>query len=105
MSIFEQNKDVNNWLAADGRDYEWTLSTTKKHRVTENIAFLQVCFENGVENSIESVWQYIRANAGKDNFLFKTASNTTATTVDGNQITKSKLARTLARLLKNTKNK
>ena len=92
-------QDVNTWLEADGRNYKWIPSTDIKPRMTVFRAFLQDCFQSGVEKNIESVWQYMRSNAGKDNFLFRAVSNTTATTVDGKRVNKDNLARTLARLI------
>lgn len=93
-------QDINTWLEAEGRNYKWIPSTSIKPRTTPFRAFLQTCFRSGVDKNIESVWLYIRNNAGKDKFLFKTASNTTATTIDDKVVKKDALARTLAGLIK-----
>ena len=93
-------QDVNTWLEAEGRNYKWISSTSIKSRTTHFRAFLQDCFQSGVNKNIESVWQHMRSNAGKINFLFKTVSNTTATTIDDTAVKKDALARTIAGLIK-----
>jgi hypothetical protein len=69
-------------------------------RMNENRAFLLQCEREGIPMNIEAVWLHIRGNSGKDNFLFKSVSKETATTVEGNRVTKKNLARVLAELLK-----
>ena len=54
--------------------------------------------------SSEEVTKEIIANAGKSNFLFKTASKVTATTINEEQVRKKNLARQLKRLLNTSKN-
>ena len=76
----------------------------KQTRVTKNRAFLQDCIDKGVAPKIESIWKHIIANAGKPNFLFKTASKVTATTINEEQVQKKNLARQLKRLLNISKN-
>jgi len=76
----------------------------KQTRANKNRAFLQDCIDKGVSPMIESIWQHIIANAGKPNFLFKTASKVTATTINEEQVRKKNLARQLKRLLNTSKN-
>lgn len=72
-------------------------------RINFNRAFLLNCFEQGIGKNIESVWQHIRANAGKQDFLFRAASIDSASTIDEKKVHKKNLARTLSSLLKTTK--
>lgn len=72
-------------------------------RITADRAFLLDCEKKGVPMNIESIWLHIRNNAEKENFLFKTNNNKTATTVDGKQVKKENLARVLVDFLKDRK--
>lgn len=71
---------------------------TAIQRTNQNRAFLLDCFNNGIEKNIESVWLHIVKNAGKDGFLFATASKETATTMFNVRIDKDKLNRCLLNL-------
>lgn len=64
-------------------------------RMNENRAFLRACIKDGIAPDIESIWLHIRAKAGTDAFLFKSASKGSATTVDGKTVQKKNLARVL----------
>lgn len=77
-----------------------TGKVKKKRRTNETRAFLLACFNQGIEKNIESVWLYIHNNAGKPNFLFKSRSQSQATTVDDKTVKKVDLERTLNRLIK-----
>lgn len=68
---------------------------TRAKRISQNYAFLLDCERKGIPMNIESIWLHIRENAGKHNFLFKTASKSSATTVDGKRVTKKNLDRVL----------
>lgn len=101
--------DVNNWLAYEGLNYQYEEAA--KPRITKNKAILQGWLNEGVPDDIESVWQHIRQNAGKDGFPIVRASISTATleeinedgTTKTSRITKDNLGRTLARLKKQRK--
>jgi hypothetical protein len=71
---------------------------TISHRANENRAFLTACIASGIAPKIDSIWLHIRENVGKGNFMFKTASKSSATTVDGKQVQKKNLARALRNL-------
>jgi hypothetical protein len=84
------------------------VAKKKKTPITEDRAFLQECFKNGVSKDISAVWQYMSKHAGKkvvdgndENFPFITVGNTSATTTHGKVVKKGNLARTLTALLKN----
>jgi len=77
---------------------------TGKPRMSEMRAFLKHCIEKEKLKDIESIWQYIRTNAGKDGFLFKMASKDAATTVDDETVEKKNLDRQLRDFLKVLKN-
>ena len=75
------------------------------NRINENRAFLQNCISSNIPPNIESIWLHIREHVGRENFLFKSASASTATTIDGKQVQKKNLARTLRGLPAMLKNK
>jgi len=79
---------------------EKSTPNRKQTRSNENRAFLQDCIDQGISPNIASIWQHIIANAGKQNFLFKTASKATATTVDGDRVERKNLRRVLDRIPK-----
>jgi hypothetical protein len=76
----------------------------KQTRVAINREFLQGCIDKGISPKIESIWKHIIENAGKPNFLFKTASKITAVIINENQVRKKNLARQLKQLLNTPKN-
>ena len=76
----------------------------KQKRVALNRAFLQDCIDKGISPKIESIWKHIIENAGKPDFLFKTASKVTAVMINEDQVRKKNLARQLKRLLNIPKN-
>lgn len=78
-------------------------TTKEKKRMNENDAFLLDCERKGIPKNIESIWLYIRQNAGKDNFLFMSASQNNATTLDGRSVAKKSLGRVLRDKLKQAK--
>lgn len=78
---------------------------TKAKRINENRAFLMSCIDQGIHADIESIWLHIRNSAAKENFLFKSASQSTATTVDGKQVQKKNLGRALGNLLNTLNNR
>jgi len=80
---------------ADGKDE----GAGKPVRINQIRAFLLDCFKSGADKTIESIWLHIRNNAGKEKFLFKSASNSTATTLDDKKVEKKNLARNLRDLL------
>ncbi|MHB9102046.1 MAG: hypothetical protein ACYC2E_11075 [Sulfuricella sp.] len=73
-------------------------------RMNENRAFLQACIKDGIAPDIESIWLHIRAKAGTNAFLFKTAGQSSATTVDDRRVEKKNLGRVLSEFLATTKN-
>lgn len=75
-------------------------ATHTKIRVNKTRAILQSFIDAGIDGKIESVWAHIRANTGKDNFPYQSASVDMAKHVDGESITKDKLERALRSLLK-----
>jgi hypothetical protein len=87
-------------IAQAGIEASPPVQKTGALRINENRAFLLECEREGIRMHIEAIWLHIRRNSGKDNFLFKTVSKETATTVEGNSLTKKNLARVLADLLK-----
>jgi len=72
----------------------------KGRRVNQMRAFLNDCFNKGVEKNIESVWLHIQKHAGEAGFLFKTASKSTATTIYEEDEKKCNLGRRLNTLIK-----
>ena len=79
-------------------------TNTKQTQITKNRAFLQECIDKGISPNIESIWKHIIENAGKPNFLFKSASKITAITLNEHQVRKKNLARRLKRFLNRSKN-
>jgi len=106
-SPYVSPSDVNTWLSKEGRSYRWTPG--KKRRITTMKAFLLDCFKMGIDKNIESVWIHIKANAGKNGFLFVAAGQSSAVfeveeekgkeEIKKKRITKSALSKTLARLI------
>jgi hypothetical protein len=78
---------------------------TKAKRINGIRAFLMSCIDKGIPPNIESIWLHIRDNASNENFLFKSASQSTATTVDDKQVKKKNLGRALGNLLKTPNNR
>ncbi len=79
-------------------------STTKpKMRFDNKRAFLLSYLKEDRSPNFESVWLYIKENAGKENFIFKGISNETATMTDGTLVEKSKYSRQFKSLLKKIK--
>lgn len=88
------------------KDVADLAETRNQHnRITEQRAFLMACINEGIDPSIESIWLHIRQNVGKENFPFKSAGGSSATTIDGKQVQKKNLARTLKGLPTTLKNK
>ena len=68
-STLVTESDVNSWLLSEGRNYRLDTKI-KQIRITQNKAILLSFFEEGVGKSIESVWNHMKANAGKPGFPF-----------------------------------
>lgn len=75
-------------------------NNTGARRINETQAFLMDCIKQGIPVNIHSIWLHMKANAGKDGFLFRGVSNSTATTINDKQVEKKNMARTLRNLLK-----
>ena len=71
-----------------------------KMRMNEDRAFLIQCFAEGINRDINSVWLYIQSRVGEAGFLFKTASKSTATTINDRHVKKNDLGRCLTTLNK-----
>ena len=93
-----------NALAADAESTDEKGATDAapppKRRINKNRAILQSFFAAGIGKNIESIWVHIRANTGKDNFPYASASVDMARHVDGDTVTKGKMERALRSLLK-----
>lgn len=74
-------------------------------RINDNRAFLLRCIKEGIPPNIASIWLHICSHSGKENFRFKSAGASTATTIDGEAVQKKNLARVLRDLLAISKNK
>jgi hypothetical protein len=98
-------KKLDTDTVAHSENQDANLYPNKKQtQITKNRAFLQECIDKGISPNIESIWKHIIENAGKPNFLFKTASKITAITINEHQVRKKNLARRLKRFLNTPKN-
>ena len=73
--------------------------TSKRSRITPNVALIERCVADGAKPHIEVVWLHIRSNAGKEGFPISTANDESATYL-GNRITKTQLDSALKRYRK-----
>ena len=98
-------KKLDTDTVAHSENQDANLYPNKKQtQFTKNRAFLQDCIDKGISPNIESIWKHIIENAGKPNFLFKTASKITAIMINEHQVRKKNLARRLKRFLNKPKN-
>ncbi len=98
-------KKLDTDTVAQSENQDANLYPNKKQtQFAKNRAFLQECIDKGISPDIESIWKHIIENAGKPNFLFKTASKITAITINEHQVRKKNLARRLKRFLNKPKN-
>jgi hypothetical protein len=97
-------KKLDTDTVAHSENQDANLYPNKKQtQLSKNRAFLQECIDKGISPDIESIWKHIIENAGKPNFLFKTASKITAITINEHQVRKKNLARRLKRFLNKPK--
>ena len=102
--LAELAKNLDTDIVVHSENQDANLYPNKKQtQITKNRAFLQECIDKGISPNIESIWKHIIENAGKPNFLFKTASKITAITINEHQVRKKNLARRLKRFLNKPK--
>ena len=101
LPVATEAEQINVQPSSDAllKDVDGTETRNQSNRITELRAFLIACNKEGVALNIESIWLHIRQHVGKENFLFASASESTATTIDGKKVQKKNLGRTLRGLL------
>ncbi len=100
-------------LAALARKPDEAIASSEKNakestveapvRFDKKRAFLLDYLNKEKPPNFASVWQYIQDNAGKENFLFRSASRSTATMTDGETVYRTNLNRQLKRLIEKIK--
>lgn len=111
----EKANESNPWLVLDPKDpapasedIDAVAGAKQKQeagkppiRMNEQRAFLLACIDDNIPSNIASIWLHIRTNAGREDFLFKSAGKSSATTKDDKTVHKKNLARQLSALVKN----
>lgn len=104
LLILAKKPNTKTIVQSENQDTDLHLDRKQKP-ATQNRAFLHDCIVEGISPNIDAIWQHIIENAGKPNFLFKTANKETAITINNHHVQKKNLARRLKYLLKKSKNK
>jgi len=105
--------DIPKELAALAKKPDEAIASSEKNakestvkapmRFDKKRAFLLGYLNKEKPPNFASVWQYIQDNAGKENFLFRSASRSTATMTDEEMVEKKNLSRQFGKLLKKIK--
>ena len=109
----DRNYDILKELAALAKKPDTAIASSEKNakestikapmRFDKKRAFLLDYLNKEKPPNFASVWQYIQDNAGKENFLFRSASRSTATMTDEEMVEKKNLSRQFGKLLKKIK--